>query len=486
MLEVVDIEYIRKKHFVEGWSIRRISRQLKYARQTVRKALASSQIPRYNLQIQRPSPVMDAYEDIITTWLKDDEHAPPKQRHTAKRIYDRLVEEYGFKGSDSTVRKFVSKLRPRIHEAYIPLESDFGEQAQVDWGRAKAFIGGKLTEICLFCLRLKASKVPFVWAFPTEKLEAFLEGHRLAFEWLGGVPGEMVYDNPKTAVVKILGGPRRQEHQVFSSLRAHYLFDSIFCRPGKAHEKGSVEHLVGYVRRNTMVPLPDVSDLAALNQHLLKWCEQEKKRQMQEWEQERPKLRPLPSHPFRCSVTRMVKVNKYSLVNYDRIRYSVPCQLVKQTLRLEAFADRVEVWQHSKLVATHRRSYARGETVLELNHYLDILERKPRAVMHAAVVRRLPEIYSKARALLIQQGPGSYKELCHILLLHREFSREQVASALETAIEIGSLTISTVRQLIFNQLVGQAVPAEVPAPLAGHFMPLADVNCYDTLLEVKA
>ena len=162
-------------------------------------------------------------------------------------------------------------------------------------------------------------------------------------------------------------------------------------------------------------------DMAALNQQLLKWCEQERERHLHQWERERPKLRPLPSHPFRCSVTRMVKVNKYSLVNYDRIRYSVPCHLVKQTLRLEAFADRIEVWEHNKLVTTHRRSYVRGETVLDLNHYLDILERKPRAVMHAAVVRRLPEIYSKARALLIQQEPDSYKELCHILLLHRSF-----------------------------------------------------------------
>jgi hypothetical protein len=226
--------------------------------------------------------------------------------------------------------------------------------------------------------------------------------------------------------------------------------------------------------------------MAALNQQLLKWCEQERERHLHQWERERPKLRPLPSHPFRCSVTRMVKVNKYSLVNYDRIRYSVPCHLVKQTLRLEAFADRIEVWEHNKLVTTHRRSYVRGETVLDLNHYLDILERKPRAVMHAAVVRRLPEIYSKARALLIQQEPDSYKELCHILLLHREFSREQVASALETAIEMSSLTVSTVRQLISNQLVGQASPAEVPALLAGHLVPIADVNCYDTLLEVNA
>jgi len=199
VLEVVDIEYIRKKYYVEGWSIRKISKQLGYARQTIRKALASSKIPEYELAKARPCPVMDPYREIILNWLRQDEKAPKKQRHTAKRIYDRLVEEYGFQGSDSTVRKYVRKLRPVIHEVHIPLYAAYGEQAQVDWGRAKVIIRGRLTEVCLFCLRMKASKVPFVWAFHTEKLEAFLEGHRLAFEWLGGVPTELVYDNPKTA-----------------------------------------------------------------------------------------------------------------------------------------------------------------------------------------------------------------------------------------------------------------------------------------------
>ena len=306
MLEVVDIEYIRKKYYVEGWSIRKISKQLGYARQTIRKALASSKIPEYELTKDRPCPVMDPYRDIILNWLKQDEKAPKKQRHTAKRIYDRLVEEYGFQGSDSTVRKYVRKLRPVFHEVHIPLYAEYGEQAQIDWGRAKVIIGGRLTEVCLFCLRMKASKVPFVWAFHTEKLDAFLEGHRLAFEWLGGVPTELVYDNPKTAVVKILGGPKRQEHLVFASLRAHYLFDSIFCRPGEPHEKGSVEGLVGYVRRNAMVPMPDVPDIDYLNHEiLLKWCQKELQRNREGWEQEKSALRPLPAYPFRCCVTKM-------------------------------------------------------------------------------------------------------------------------------------------------------------------------------------
>jgi transposase len=244
VLEVVDLEFIRKKHYVEGWSIRKLNRQLGYARQTIRRALASSAIPQYQLENERPCPVLDPYREVIEAWLEADQSAPKKQRHTAKRIYDRLVEEYGFNGSDSAVRKYVRKLRTNYQEVYIPLTADFGEQAQADWGRAKVKFNGTLTEVCLFCLKLKASKVPFVWAFHTEKLEAFLEGHKRAFDWLGGIPKEIVYDNLKTAVLKILSGSRRQEHEAFSSLKAHYLFDSIFCRPGEAHEKGYGKRMI--------------------------------------------------------------------------------------------------------------------------------------------------------------------------------------------------------------------------------------------------
>ena len=486
MLEVVDIEYIRKKYYVEGWSIRKISKQLGYARQTIRKALASSKIPEYELTKDRPCPVMDPYREIILNWLRQDEKAPKKQRHTAKRIYDRLVEEYGFQGSDSTVRKYVRKLRPVIHEVHIPLYAAYGEQAQVDWGRAKVIIRGRLTEVCLFCLRMKASKVPFVWAFHTEKLEAFLEGHRLAFEWLGGVPTELVYDNPKTAVVKILGGPKRQEHLAFASLRAHYLFDSIFCRPGEPHEKGSVEGLLGYVRRNALVPMPDVPDIDYLNNEiLLKWCQKELQRHSEEWEQEKSALRPLPAYPFRCCVAKMAKANSYSLVNYERVRYSVPCRYVKETLRLEIFAERIEVWHKNQLVAYHRRSYKAKDMLLELDHYLDALERKPRAVMHAAVVRRLPEVYARAKEKLMHGNPEGYRELCRILLLHRHYSQVEVASALKQALALGSVNEATVKQLLINRANGQAPPkVEVPAALNQYRVSPSTADCYDVLLGV--
>lgn len=165
MLRMVDIEYIRKKHFIEGWSIRKISKNLCIARQTVRKALQSSEIPRYNLSKVKSCPVLDPYKDIVNEWLKQDITAPKKQRHTARRIYQRLCEEYQFKGSESTVRRFVRMLKQKATEVFIPLAAGWGEQAQVDWGRAKVYINGQLTEVSLFCLRLKASLVPFVWGF---------------------------------------------------------------------------------------------------------------------------------------------------------------------------------------------------------------------------------------------------------------------------------------------------------------------------------
>jgi len=486
VLRVVDLEYIRKKYYVEGWSIRKISRQLGHGRQTIRKALASSKIPQYQLEVERCCPVMDPYRGIIAAWLEADQDAPKKQRHTAKRIYDRLVAEYDFTGSDSTVRKFVRKLRPKYREAYIPLTAEYGEQAQVDWGRAKIMFDGVLTEVCLFCLKLKSSNVPFVWAFHTEKLEAFLEGHRLAFEWLRGVPKEIVYDNLKTAVLKILSGPKREEHETFSSLRAHYLFESIFCRPGMPHEKGGAEGLVGYVRRNTMVPVLNVADIDYLNHEiLLPWCVKEQQKHQEHWILEKENLLPLPAHPFRCCVTKMAKANSYSLVNHDRARYSVPCRYIGEPLRVEIFASTVEVWHKNKCVATHSRSHEAGTLIMELDHYLDAIERKPRSVMHAAVVRRLPEIYASAKKELLKDNPTGYKELCRILLLNRDYPAEKVTIALEKALKLGMADEITVRQLILNAEDQHATPeVKVPAALVDYTLPAFNYGCYDQLLEV--
>ncbi len=483
---MVDVEFIRKKHLVDGWSIRRISRQLGLARQTARKAVASAEPPRYHLSKPRPCPIMGPYGEIIRTWLAQDAQAPPKQRHTGKRIYDRLVAEYGFTGAESSVRRVVAHLRPKQPEAFIPLTAAFGQQAQVDWGQAQVVIAGKPVVAHLFCLRLRASGVPFAWAAPTEKLEAFLEGHRRAFEWLGGVPAECVYDNLKTAVLRILAGPEREEHTAFASLRAHYLFDSLFCRPGEGHEKGAVENLVGYVRRNALVPVPDFPSWDALNAHLRAWSEQECQRRADRWLREQAALRPLPAQPFACTLTRLVPVSTLSLVQVDRNRYSVPSRYVGRTVRLALATERVTVWDGETCVAEHARCYGRGETILVLDHYLPVLARKPHAAMHAAVVAQMPPIYAAVRTRLCQRRRDGYRDFAAILLLHQEFAAEVVQEVLEEAWERDCLAPSVVRQLLLNRTAPPPVaPLSLPARLADAQVAPPDLGRYDQLLAVS-
>jgi len=481
---MVDKEYIRKKHYIEGWSIRKISRNFEVSRQTIRKALKDSNIPQYNLSKERISPVLEPYKEVIREWLRQDQSAPPKQTHTARRIYHRLVDEYGFTGGESTVRTFVRKEKNGHMEMFIPLSADWGEQAQVDWGRAKVYIGGKLTEVSLFCFRLKASLVPFVWASPTEKLEAFLEGHKRAFEWLGGVPTSLVYDNPKTAVTKILKGPHRQEHTIFSSLRAHYLFDSDFCNPASGNEKGTVENLVKFVRRSAMVPVPHLSSIDELNEQLLKWCEKVRNVRMKEWQQELQELRALPSVPFQCSRTHMVSTSRLLLFQFDRNYYSVPVMYGNRNLRVEAFVDRIEVYDSSKRVAVHERSYSRGEKVMELVHYLPIIKTKPRAAKNALVVRKLPDVYQKLRILLCHNNPEGYREFVKILLLNLEFKFEDVLSAIEEGLKQHSTTQESIRQILISQVSSQtmSIKDQLESPLVDLDVPVDTPSKFNHLM----
>ena len=479
---MVDVEFITKKHRIDGWSIRKISRHLQLARQTVRKALATSEPPHYRQHERRPCPTMDLYRDLITGWLEADTRAPSKQRHSAKRIFDRLVEENQFGGGETTVRRYVARLRARPPEVFVPLTAAWGQQAQTDWGQATVRIAGMAVVAHLFCLRMRASGVPFVWAAPLEKLEAFLDGHCRAFTWLGGVPAECVYDNLKTAVVRILAGPLREEHTLFSSLRTHYLFESIFCRPGQAHEKGAVENLVGYVRRNALVPIPDFPSWEALNAHLLAWCARERTNRQVAWEQEARRLRPLPVHAFRPALLRLAVVSRLSLVTVDRNRYSVPGAYVGQTVRVAVFTERIEVFSGDTCLAQHPRCYQRGQTILELRHYLPVFATKPHAVRHAAVIEQIPPIYATVRDRLCQAQPEGYREFAAILLLHREFAADAVTAALTDAHARGCLQATAVRQLILNQTLTPPDPIVVPAALAHLRLPPPDLAHFNTLV----
>lgn len=483
MLKMVDVEYIKKRH-EDGWSVRKIARQLEVSRQTVRKVLAGpAEPPRYRLGGPRTAPVMGPYLGIVERWLLADLEAPRKQRHTAKRVYDRLTSEYGFPGSEVTVRRAVRALKGRRVEVFVPLEAVPGTVAQADFGQASVLIAGRVERVFLFCLRAKYSRVPFAVAYPTEKLEAFLAGHVAALEFFGGVFSEIWYDNPKTAVVKILAGHERVEHEDFSRLRAHYLYQSSFCNPGEPHEKGAVENLVGYVRRNTLVPADRAfASFAELNVHLRAWCERERVRHGEAWGLEETALRPLPRHPFRAATSRPASVTKTALIRVDYNRYSVPVRHVGRMLRVELFVDRVDLYSGDQLVATHERSYGRGESFLKLEHYLPAFTRKPRAAGSCAALHQADPVFLRVRDLLLRE-PGGYRVFAEILLLGLRFDLDVLAEALRRALCLGLLSAESVRQLCLNGTHVLPEPVPVPAVLSLPLTP-PDLARYDALLAV--
>ena len=483
MLKMVTIECIRKARFREGKSIRRIAKELGVSRQSVRKAIAGEVQRAYTLSQGRPCSVMDPYRSLISEWLKCDDDAPGKQRHTARRIYQRLADDYGFTGAESTVRAFVAKLRGSKPEVFIPLTADPGEVAEVDWGKVWATIGGERRQVRLFVMRQRFSGVCFARVYPFEKLEAFLDAHMHAFRWLGGVPRTIRYDNLKAAVVKILLGPEREENTRFMALRAHCLFDSIFCAPGKGNEKGAVENGVGYVRRNALVPVPDVALIDEMNESLLTWCERDRGRRSQLWDAERATLLSLPERDFKCSATHLLKVNRLSLVNFERNRYSVPTEYAHSKVRLEAYVDRIEILHKDQLIATHPRQLGRGKDEFLLDHYLDEMQKKKRSVLHASVVRALSPVHSEFLRRLNERGPVEYRKFAEILLLHRQLANSVVEQALARAMELGKYEVSEVHQLALS-ISGFpcAGKVEVPPQLAAMEISSPDLAAYDSLV----
>ena len=447
---MVTIESIRKMYLREGRSIREISRTLGVSRQSVREAVHGDVKRSYTMSRPRSCPAMDPCRDVILACLENDREAPPNQRHTARHVFDRLQEECGFEGAESTVRRYLARLGNLRPEVFIPLASDPGEVAEVDWGAIWARTKGERRKVHLFVARLRYSGVCFAKTYPFEKLEAFFDVHAQAFQWFGGVVRGARYDNFKTAVLKILLGPMREENPGFSALRAHYLFDSNFCAPGKGNEKGAVENGVGYVRRNALVPLPSVDTIAELNARLLAWCDKDRDKRVERWTAEHASLMPLPRDDFKCSVTHLLKVNKLSLVHFERNRYSVPTEYAHTTVRLEAFVDRVEILHKEQPIAVHPRGLGRNHDEFCLGHYLDEIQRKKRSVMHASVVRNLSGPHSGFLRRLNEQGPTEYRKFAEILLLHRQFPSSVLEEALIGAMELGKPEVSIVHQLALS------------------------------------
>ena len=498
MIKVEEKEEIRKLYFRKRWSIRKIARELHHSRKTVRRALNDPYSPVYRRKAPPPERVLGPIKHIIDTYLKEDEKRPRKQRHTARRIYHRLVEEHDFKGSESTVRRYVRALRGKQKEVFIPLEYDPGSCAQADWGEAYVIIRGVKTLVKIFCMKLCSSRKPFVSCFPFEKQEAFFEGHKRAFDFFDGVSHTVIWDNLKVAVKKILKGKNRVEQTSFIAFRSHYLFDSRFINPGCANENAKVENLVGYARRNFFVPLPQVESFDELNRLLLKKCQREDERVLpgckesigKMWQKEKEKLLPLPKRSFPCCSYRPVKANSLSYISFEQNRYSVPVRYAYHNLILKAFVDRVDIFYQEKLIASHKRLLGKGEEALDIFHYLPLLLKKPGAFYNARPIRNwsAPPIYFQILHLLKRRyaDPWGIREFIKILQLQRNGNKNKLEKAIKMAIKLNSISFDSVKNILDSLeedgVRTKALDLSSHRYLSGYRIEKKDIGVYNLLL----
>lgn len=395
MKELVRIAFYREKK-----SKSEIAQQFNISRKTVRKLLAlpADEIPRYRLQKAKQRTVLGLFTGIIETWLKQDEEAPKKQRHTAKRIYDRLREEYGFTGGERTVREYVAKVRPKPKEVSLPLCFSAGEMAQVDWGEVWIWLDGRYQKVYVFVMTLNYSGGIYVEAFDSMVQEAFFQGHANAFVFFGGVCFTLTYDNLKAAVQKVLKGRNRIENERFVAFRSAYLFDSRFCNPAKGNEKGRVENMVKFTEHNLFTPVPHVNTLSELNallkERCLKYQSHTQARQTQSvgerLNEERKHWLDLPLHPPECCRLVSVKADKSALVQFETNKYSVPSEHAFKTLWLKAFVDWVEITDTEQTIATHDRLKGKYQESIRFEHYRKVLERKPGGLQHLRATDKEP------------------------------------------------------------------------------------------------
>jgi len=497
-------EQIRRDHDREELSIHALARRHRVHRRTVRQALDSPLPPPRKKPEGRPAPVLGPYHDLIDEWLEGDREAPPKQRHTAKRIWERLLTEKGAKVAERTVREHVAKRRRALGlgvEGHVPQAHDPGAEAEVDWGEAKVWIGGELVKAKLFLMRLSHSGAAYVEAFPHETQQAFLEGHANAFAFLGGIPAKVRYDNLKAAVVKVLRGRRRVESDRFVALRSQYLYESFFCEPGEqgAHEKGGVEGEVGRFRRNNLVPVPEVESFEELNALLRGACEVGLRRRIagrkvtigEALAAERPALRRLPAERFDATEITSVRVDSKSMVTVRQNRYSVPCELLGRRVEARVGARRIEILAAGKAVASHERLRGRHQVRARLTHYAGILARKPGALAGSVALAQerergeWPECFDELWRAIEERTTSTEaaRQMVDVVLLCEELGPQKVELAVRGALAAGALDGRAVAVL------ARRAERPEPRPLAGLEERLAktasappDLADYDRLL----
>jgi transposase len=485
---------VRRQVMVEGKSQRAVAREFGLSRDTVGKMLRHAQPPGYRRSAPTKRPKLEPFLGWIESTLEADKAVPRKQRHTAKRIFDRLKAEHGYTGGYTVVKDVVREHERRTRELFVPLTHPPGD-AQVDFGEAVVVVGGVQQKGHFLAMDLPHSDAPFVAVFPQETTEAFCQGHVDAFAFFGGVPRSILYDNTKIAVAKILADGERTRTQVFGQLVSHYLFRDRFARIAKGNDKGNVEGLVKYTQRTILTPIPQAESWEALNAHVRERCLARCADRVRGSEQtigerfvaDQAAMLPLPAAPFDCCQIVPGRVSSQSLVRFKRNDYSAPVAHGYQDVLVKAYVHEVVLCRGTNVIARHRRSYEREVMVFDPVHYLPLIERKPGCLDQAAPLAgwQLPDEFAVLRRLLDSRlGKRGARDYISVLRLHEGFRADQVHAAVIAALRLRAISYDAVKHCLLAALEGR--PAKFDLLHYPHLpqaeVALTDPTAYNDLL----
>ena len=491
-------------------SVRELARAHRVHRRTVRQAIASAVPPSRQVYPARARPAIDPWREVIDGWLVADQDVPRKQRHTARRVWQRrvwqrLVAEHGASLAEVTVSRYLAARRIELGlidcEVFVPQVDAPGAEAEVDFREFETGIAGTPVKVWMFVMRLSHSGRAFHVAYGTQAQEAFLQGHVEAFAHFGGVPARVRYDNLKPAVTRVLKGRDRVESDRFIALRSHYGFDSFFCvRVSRARTRRAVSRArSGGSVGATLVPVPTVATLAELNQHIAAGDVADDARVITghratvgvEFAAEQATLSPMPSERFDPGVVGQPRVDHRSRVSVRQNHYSVPARYVGRRLMVRFTATTVTVFDGPKVVAVHERATGRSAEVLSLDHYLEVLTRKPGALPGATALAQAKaagaftgshQRYWDAARRASGDARGT-RAMVEVLLAHRTLPATTLTEAMDAAVAAGILTPEVV---IIDARVRATAQAAVPVPvgdaLARYDRPAPSLTGYDDLL----
>jgi len=495
-------EQFRREYAFGVGTITGVAQKLGVHRRMVREAIGSA-LPKPRKKTERPRWKLKAAIEFIDAVLETDRKAPRKQRHTAHRIWERIQQELpDCKIGERTVRQYVHHRKIALgmlaRETCVPQSYAWGVEAQVDWYEAYADLAGERVKLQVFAMRSMASGAAFHCAYLHATQQAFLEAHELAFAYFGGVFRKLRYDNLTSAVRKILRGYRREETARFVAFRSHWRFEAEFCTPAEPHEKGGIEGEAGYFRRNHWVPVPEATDIAERNRQMITACQQDEGRLIAGRTQtvgsgliiEREHLLPLAEEGFDLAQTSFPTVNGLGCAKVLTNTYSVPLPADTQ-VQAKVYASTVELWHGGRCVARHERCYSRQQQILDLEHYLDVLYRKPGALAGSKPLeqRRQAGLWPTSfdriwQALIERHGKQSgTRQMIELLKLSSRHGHARLQEAIESALVGNCFDAAAVRHLLnAEELRHAACEAIDVGALERYARPVPVMHQYDQLL----